>query len=369
MNPLTCATCPDSDDGQNCFTESITRTTRRPGGGFDRCSDKFYSGVYSATNRIRNSTSPWLSEDSFRDLADWLLDWQGNCNFEPEKVRCGDIVWVYSGWEEKFFTHYHPRIRNPYVLVTHATDTPTSESVIESVVKSGVSFLEHWFASNLLIKSPPPFISWLPLGLQGPGWSPGEWYPKMPQSHHLAGPILRRKLVSYLDGSLPTDNRVLVAFSTETNPKEREPALRATLASNFFKEKISKEDLAIRLQEHLFVVAPAGNGVDTHRLWEATLNGAVPIVHNDFNEIWLTCLPFVQLNNWSELSESRLQVAARELLTAYDAGAFDFRRTMLQFHAGRISRAAARAETKCTEEARIEAKSARVQEAASLGKG
>jgi hypothetical protein len=191
----------------------------------------------------------------------------------------------------------------------------------------------------------------------------------MPQSHHLAGPILRRKLVSYLDGSLPTDNRVLVAFSTETNPKEREPALRATLASNFFKEKISKEDLAIRLQEHLFVVAPAGNGVDTHRLWEATLNGAVPIVHNDFNEIWLTCLPFVQLNNWSELSESRLQVAARELLTAYDAGAFDFRRTMLQFHAGRISRAAARAETKCTEEARIEAKSARVQEAASLGKG
>ena len=103
LNPLTCATCPDSDDGQNCFTESITRTTRKPGGGFDRCSDKFYSGVYSATNRIRNSTSPWLSEDSFRDLADWLVDWQGNCNFEPEKVRCGDIVWVYSGWEEKFF--------------------------------------------------------------------------------------------------------------------------------------------------------------------------------------------------------------------------------------------------------------------------
>jgi hypothetical protein len=364
-----CKSCPDVNDGIGCLSEPEVppRVHRRIGGGFDKCSEKYYKPPYTAVQKKRSTTTPWLSEDAFRELGDWIIDWMGNCPFSPETVRCGDVIFSHAGMVETFFTTHHARIKHPYVFITHASDFSFSADSVHQLVVGmggGQRNLEQWFALNLVTqKTPPSYVSWIPLGLQGPGWAPDEWYPNFPETSAFGVPILRRKLDALIAGNLSRDNLLLVAFTNGNNPGERDAAQQAAAAMNFNKKEVSKASWAKAVQDHLFVLAPAGNGVDTHRIWETILNGAIPIVRTSDYDQWLSCLPYVRLNSWSELSESLLNKWAVDLLTAFDAGAFDFRRTMLSFHAGRIARAVERATVKCAPEARIEAEAARKSDA------
>ena len=364
-----CQSCPDINDGVRCLSEPSEppRVHRRPGGGFDKCSEKNYKPPYTAVQKVRGTTAPWLSEDSFRELGDWILDWMGNCPFSPESVRCGDVIFSHAGHADSFFANHHANIKHPYVFITHASDYSYSADSVQQLVVGmggGQRNLEQWFALNLVTQKPPPsYVSWIPLGFQGPGWAPDEWYPNFPATSAFGVPILRQKLSKFIDGNLSRDHLLLVAFTNGNNPGERDAAQQAAAAMNFYKKEVSKASWARTVQDHLFVLAPAGNGVDTHRIWETILNGAVPIVRTNDYDRWLSCLPYVRLNSWSDLSEALLNKWAKELSTAFDAGAFDFRRTMLSFHAGRIARAVERATAKCSLEAREEAEAARKRDA------
>lgn len=58
--------------------------------------------------------------------------------------------------------------------------------------------------------------------------------------------------------------------------------------------------------EHKFVLCPRGNGVDTHRLWEALYSRTVPVVryetaHRNFRD-----LPILFIDNWNEVTEEFL---------------------------------------------------------------
>jgi hypothetical protein len=364
-----CKSCPDINDGLGCLSEpkEPPRIHRRRGGGFDKCSEKFYKPPYTAVQKRRGTTAPWLSEDSFRELGDWILDWMGNCPFSPESVRCGDVIFSHAGHADSFFANHHAKIKHPYVFITHASDLSFSADSVQQLVVGmggGQRNLEQWFALNFVTQKPPPsYVSWIPLGLQGPGWAPDEWYPNFPATSAFGVPILRQKLSRFLDGNLSRDQLLLVAFTNGNNPGERDAAQQAAASMNFYKKEVSKSSWAAAVQDHLFVLAPAGNGVDTHRIWETILNGAVPIVRTNDYDHWLSCLPYVRLNSWSDLSEALLNKWAKDLLTAFDSGAFDFRRTMLSFHAGRIARAVERATAKCIPEARVEAEEARKKDA------
>jgi len=60
------------------------------------------------------------------------------------------------------------------------------------------------------------------------------------------------------------------------------------------------------MSKYKFVVCPPGNGVDTHRLWEALYLGCIPItlkhrIYRDYN------LPIIQLNSWEEITPELLE--------------------------------------------------------------
>ena len=56
-----------------------------------------------------------------------------------------------------------------------------------------------------------------------------------------------------------------------------------------------------------FVLAPRGNGLDTHRLWETLLMGGIPIVLRDpgLNSL-LSNLPVVQVDDWAEIADKHM---------------------------------------------------------------
>ena len=59
------------------------------------------------------------------------------------------------------------------------------------------------------------------------------------------------------------------------------------------------------LVEHMFVACPEGNGIDTHRLWEALYLRTIPIVEkNKISDFFIKAkLPVMILNKWSDLSK------------------------------------------------------------------
>ena len=99
--------------------------------------------------------------------------------------------------------------------------------------------------------------------------------------------------------------RILFGFKN-TNPK------RVVL-----KEKFRKLDLADEtngwnsfiyrriLINYMFVICPEGNGIDTHRLWEAFYLKTIPVIEKNkiSNFIKRANLPILILDKWSDLSK------------------------------------------------------------------
>ena len=59
-----------------------------------------------------------------------------------------------------------------------------------------------------------------------------------------------------------------------------------------------------RLGQYMFCICPEGNGVDTHRLWEALYLKTVPVViKSDFTSILQkNNIPLVVLNSWDDFN-------------------------------------------------------------------
>lgn len=65
---------------------------------------------------------------------------------------------------------------------------------------------------------------------------------------------------------------------------------------------------------HRFIACPEGNGIDTHRFWEALYRGAVPVVLNSaFSRNWKALgVPMVLLEDWRQLERPYFQRLSQE---------------------------------------------------------
>ena len=57
-----------------------------------------------------------------------------------------------------------------------------------------------------------------------------------------------------------------------------------------------------------FELCPEGNGIDTHRFYEAILNNTIPIVKkNTLYELYKQ-FPCIIVDNWNEITEENLKI-------------------------------------------------------------
>ena len=99
--------------------------------------------------------------------------------------------------------------------------------------------------------------------------------------------------------------RILFGFKN-TNPK------RIQLKYQFKKLKVADETNGWNsffyrriLLNYMFVICPEGNGIDTHRMWEALYLRTIPIIKKNMisNFIKEAKIPVLILNKWSDLSK------------------------------------------------------------------
>jgi len=173
---------------------------------------------------------------------------------------------VFCKTDEVWSLFEHARLtRKRIVLVTGQSDFPCDEKRQKFLPPQ----VAHWFAPN--VTHPHPRVTALPLGI-GPAADPGT-----APSDALTAACRPRAA---------RDKWLYVNFRPETNPAVREPVADhfrrlASQAWVTFRDPEQKGKNRVYLQEmgeHRFVLCPPGNGVDTHRTWEALATGAVPVV-------------------------------------------------------------------------------------------
>lgn len=238
----------------------------------------------------RPSSAPFLSGDTFRAMADHVWEGSDSC-ISPSLVRQGDVVFCQADQVDAFVEVVLSQLEHEVILLLANSDT-THDWASGSILRFGN--VARVFAQNLAVDIPGFAV--LPIGLEN------AW-----RSNH--GRV--RKFARLSQEPRHTRlHRVMWTFSTVTNPKVRSLAAAAlhecTVADSVGHVSPARHRRA--LGEYAFVASPPGNGLDTHRTWEAMYLGCIPIVQRSFmteqyEEMGLPVVivdSFVELEDWSE---------------------------------------------------------------------
>lgn len=138
----------------------------------------------------------------------------------------------------------------------------------------------------------------IPFGLEDPIWFPEQ--------------KKKDKILNYMFNPLEKKNLLYLNHSQKTNPKERKVPYDVFSNKNWCVSENTKngdsfEFFIRKIAEHKFVVCPEGNGMGTHRMWEALYVGTFPIVRRRVCfEKMAEHLPILVVDNWSDINESVL---------------------------------------------------------------
>eukprot|EP01040_Poterioochromonas_malhamensis_P025215 gene25215-31392_t len=70
----------------------------------------------------RRESSPFISGDTLRHHSQHICEDFNRCRMDPEAVKTGDVIFVKSDFFDFFAKQVTPRIRNPYIVVSHNGD-------------------------------------------------------------------------------------------------------------------------------------------------------------------------------------------------------------------------------------------------------
>ena len=182
-----------------------------------------------------------------------------------------------------------------FTLVTHNSDMAIYPQPIPNN-------LNRWFAQNRYWSHPRVFS--LPIGLENKHWFPYK------TNVMLNVPVCKNKTL-----------KAFIQCNPNTHP-ERKSLMESVgndVAETYQGSNGSQDahELFVNnLAKYAFCICPRGNGVDTHRLWEALYMGCIPIVKNylahefrygDLEEMNQHKLPIVTVEEWSQITPDFLR--------------------------------------------------------------
>jgi len=183
---------------------------------------------------------------------------------------------------------------NDFILVTHNSDGEICEC-IEVLAILNCSKLIKWYAQNIRMSHAK--LGFLPIGIANSQWKHGNL-----DNFKLANMGLKTK-------------KVYFNFNVQTNLSKRMCCFKKLKDKFEWLDDVSPNKNIQRLSEYEFCICPEGNGVDTHRLWEALYVKTVPIVMaSDFTNVLLSNnVPLVVVNDWSDLNLDELDYSKYNL--------------------------------------------------------
>jgi hypothetical protein len=168
-----------------------------------------------------------------------------------------------------------------YILISHMSDIPIDEKKYQSKPNC----IKIWYAQNAIYDN-DNLIS-IPIGL---GNHEGGSKSSTTDHKWLSENIERLKLI-------PKSG---VYCNWAITNSSRSDILKKIKVPYHWEYGISFKEYCENMSHYQFVICPFGNGVDTHRFWEALYMGCIPItlkhhIYRDFN------LPAIQVLTWEEV--------------------------------------------------------------------
>jgi len=251
---------------------------------------------------LRIDSNPYVSGDDFRHLAQFVFD-ETSPYFNPELVKNGDIIFVRTEPSiinlKVFFTFFHPKIKEPYILITHNGDDNVPGQ-FENYLNDAK--LIAWFGQNGNIVDHTKFIH-IPIGFQNRYYQNN--YVEIINELNQLGINKQKKYLLSLNFDINTNNII------------RRPVY------NFFKDKLycyiqstkkSNYEYLVDVAHSKFIISPHGNGLDCHRTWEALCLNTFPIVKTSTLDVLYKDLPVLIIYDWSEITQEFLDQKYQEMI-------------------------------------------------------
>ncbi len=192
----------------------------------------------------------------------------------------GDIIYTHTFYADQLFE----RLKHPAIVITHNADTPADIIPPKNVIR--------WYSTNVNITDER--VTSIPLGIENDFW------------------LKDKKAVMLRKSAQPKKykNLIYINHNVKTNANRKIPydvlAGKSWATIRQGANGIGFDAYIDSVHNHPFVVAPEGNGLDTHRVWECLYMRTIPVVLRNINNAFYTDLPILFLDSWEELTEKFL---------------------------------------------------------------
>jgi len=208
---------------------------------------------------------------------------------QPPVLNGGELVFCKTDYVGVFQTVLEKYVskETPFNLITHDSDYPITDEMFRIVQNRYPNIT--WWGMNSCSK----FVNSIPIGV-------ANSYCQIT----MKGKDFQR--------SISPTRLLYVNHRNETNPDIRIPAHRMFLDKSWatVHSPMSKGGIDVyknTLLDHKFILCPRGNGIDTHRLWEALYCGVIPIViRHQAHEGLEGNLPILFVDSYEQVNEDVL---------------------------------------------------------------
>lgn len=250
--------------------------------------------VYSQIIKTENFKTQIYSDVSIIDKNKNYIFYRLN----KFKLRSNDIIFCNALMLECLFKDLKKlkKVKNLKLIISQS-----DRNINKSVLKNLPSAVSECYSINLSTKGPK--LNSLPLGIAN------DYSPKNLLSKDFEYPPFKQGY---------KESKLYINFNELTNTKHRKNL------KDFFNEfewAVVRESLIPidqyreDLQKFRFVLCPWGNGVDTHRIWEALYLGSIPIIKRHETFKCLNGLPVIFVDNYEEINIKFLEQKFSELDT------------------------------------------------------
>lgn len=220
---------------------------------------------------------PYISGDAFMTISDVAFLHRMKKPVKLRQNKSKKIIFYEVGLLEK----YEYKLTDNKIVIVHNGDSSLSQKEV-SILKKFNCIV---FATNTLRQK--GFIEPVPIGIENAHYG-------------VNGSLHYYNALNLTSISLEKKRDVLVSFSFQTNPTERNRVLEICKEYGYQNEQMNINKFRKKLSESRFVISPAGNGIDCHRTWEAIYHKAVPVIETKNNLFQHIDLPILSVNSYHD---------------------------------------------------------------------
>jgi hypothetical protein len=243
------------------------------------------------------ATLPYVSGSTLILYSDYIYDDHvKNVEQSIEQMKPGDVILVKIDLIDEFFTKIFIKLTKPFILITHQGDYSTD---IKHAKYLNDSKLLVWFGQNPGFKHRKHIP--IPIGIENSFYFPD----KIEYQRNLTSLRTSRQLIPWKERKY----LLYLNYNPNTNSKKRmnlAKMFRLFESVLIITEKVDYPTYMSHIENSKYVICPQGNGLDTHRVYEAILMGSIPIVeHSLLDDFYLKSTSLI-VNSYADINIEKL---------------------------------------------------------------